>query len=58
MGLFWDKENIQSLCQLCHSSDKARMENATRPKGKKPVKPFLYDERGFPTWWQEEVDEH
>lgn len=33
-ALFWDESNWQSLCKLCHDSDKQRMDRATREGGR------------------------
>lgn len=60
--LFWDKTNVQGLCQTCHSSIKQRIErkhfgltqkeneHRTRIKHNKKSNSidFKFDEKGFP----------
>ncbi|MGZ4955295.1 MAG: HNH endonuclease [Methylobacter sp.] len=33
MKLFWDRDNWQSLCKLCHDGDKQRLEKSGRVAG-------------------------
>lgn len=39
--LFWDENNLQSLCKQCHDSDKAREESGSRVM-------IRFDASGYP----------
>lgn len=48
MKLFWDPDNLQSLCAHCHNSEKQRQERWSRGAGVKSLRPEAVDR----TWLQ------